>query len=130
MSGGRWNYEQCNLGYDMFPGCDVCYGLGDDERSKYRNYTISIKEARRLNPMRDKQISELVFDVLCLIYSCDWYLSGDTSEETYREDVDFFKRKWLGVSSDQSTKEEIDKSVDELRNELYVSFGLRKCDNG
>lgn len=124
MSGGRWNYGQCNLGYDMFPGCDVCYGLGDDERSKYSNYTISIKEARRLNPMRDKQISELVFDVLCLIYSCDWYLSGDTRSSTYREDVNFFKEKWLG-KPEKTTKEEIDKSVEELRDELYVTFGLK-----
>ena len=34
MSGGRWNYQQNSLGYEMFPGCDVCYGLGDDDSSK------------------------------------------------------------------------------------------------
>ena len=51
MSGGHWNYGQCNLGDDMFPGCDVCYGLGDDGKSKYGNYTESIKEARRANTL-------------------------------------------------------------------------------
>ena len=127
MSGGRWNYNQCNLGYDMFPGCDVCYGLGDDEKSKYRNYTESVKLARKLNPMEDRQLSELVFDVLCLIYSADWYKSGDTCEDIYREDVKFFKEKWLKVNPDM-VKDEIRKSIQELKEELYVTFGIQEKD--
>ena len=127
MSGGRWNYNQCNLGYDMFPGCDVCYGLGDDEKSKYRNYTESVKLARKLNPMEDRQLSELVFDVLCLIYSADWYKSGDTCEDIYREDVKFFKEKWLKVNPD-TLKDEIRKSIQELKEELYVTFGIQEKD--
>ena len=127
MSGGRWNYNQCNLGYDMFPGCDVCYGLGDDEKSKYRNYTESVKLARKLNPMEDRQLSELVFDVLCLIYSADWYKSGDTCEDIYREDVKFFKEKWLKVKPD-TVKDEICKSIQELKEELYVTFGIQEKD--
>ena len=127
MSGGRWNYNQCNLGYDMFPGCDVCYGLGDDEKSKYRNYTESVKLARKLNPMEDRQLSELVFDVLCLIYSADWYKSGDTCEDIYREDVKFFKEKWLKVNPD-TVEDEIRKSIQELKEELYVTFGIQEKD--
>lgn len=130
MSGGRWNYNQCNLGYDMFPGCDVCYGLGDDERSLYRNYTESVKLARKLNPMEDRQISELVFDVLCLIYSADWYQSGDTGEDCYREDIKVFKEKWLNVKPDDSVKAEIDKSIQELKEELYVSFEVEDVEDG
>ena len=128
MSGGRWNYNQCNLGYDMFPGCDVCYGLGDDEKSKYRNYTESVKLARKLNPMEDRQLSELVFDVLCLIYSADWYKSGDTCEDIYREDVKYFKGKWLKEKPIDLVKDEIEKSVIELKDELYVAFGLLEDD--
>ena len=127
MSGGRWNYNQCNLGYDMFPGCDVCYGIGDDEKSKYRNYTESVKLARKLNQMEDRQLSELVFDVLCLIYSADWYKSGDTCEDIYREDVKFFKEKWLKVNPD-TLKDEIRKSIQELKEELYVTFGIQEKD--
>lgn len=128
MSGGRWNYNQCNLGYDMFPGCDVCYGLGDDEKSKYGNYTENVKLARKLNPMEDRQLSELVFDVLCLIYSADWYKSGDTCEDTYREDVKFFKEKWLNMKPDESVKEEIVKCLIELKDELYVTFGFKEAE--
>ena len=122
MSGGRWNYGQCNLGYDMYPNSEVRYGLG--ENTKYREYTKSVKAARQANPMCDKQISELVYDVLCLIYSCDWYLSGDTGEENYLEDVQFFKKKWLKIKPEDAVRAEIDKSVSETKDELYKNFGI------
>lgn len=130
MSGGRWNYEQCNLGYEMFPGCDVCYGLGDDSKSKYSNYTSSVKRARKLDPMEDKQISELVFDVLCLIYSADWYKSGDTGEDFYRNDLEFFKQKWLKAKPDDTIKSEIDKTIVEAKDELYRSFFIVPTNGG
>jgi hypothetical protein len=76
--------------------------------------------------MRDKQLSELVFDVLCLIYSADWCISGDTGEDTYREDVQFFKNKWLKQSPDDSIRIEIDKSVEEAKEELYAAFGVKQ----
>ena len=128
MSGGRWNYNQCNLGYEMFPGCDVCYGIGNDERNKYRNYSGNVKLARKLNPMEDKQISELVFDVLCLIYSADWYKSSDIGEDYYREDVKAFKEKWFKEKPIDLVKDEIEKSIIELKDELYVAFGLLEDD--
>lgn len=120
MSGGHWNYNQCSLGYEMFPGSDVCYGLGEHE------YDRSIKEARKRNPMHDKQLSELVFDVLCLVYSADWCISGDTGEDTYRADIQFFKSKWLKQSPDELIRIEIDKSIAEAKEELYAAFGLKE----
>lgn len=121
MSGGKWNYNQSSLGYEMFPGCDICYGLGDDGKQ----YERSRKLARRLDPMEDKQLSELVFDVLCLIYSADWYQSGDTSEDTYRKDVRYFKEKWLKPKQAKLVKNEIDAAIEGARDDLYVSFGLK-----
>lgn len=119
MSGGHWNYEQCNLGYEMYPGCDVSYGLGD---GKYRSYSESVKLARKLNPMEDRMLSELVFDVLCLIYSADWYKSGDTGEIDYKEDVKYFKQKWFKPTGKELIKDEIEKSVTALRNELMYDL--------
>ena len=66
------------------------------------------------------------YDVLCLIYSADWYRSGDTGEETYRKDVEFFKNKWLKAEYKNLVKEEIDKNIEETRNELYTEFGVKK----
>lgn len=120
MSGGKWNYGQCNLGYEMFPNSLVSYGLG-----KY-TYNDSIREARKINPMEDKQISELIFDTLCLICSADWYKSGDIGEDTYREDVQFFKNKWLKTKYDNLIKQEIDKSIKELKTDLYKEFLIKE----
>lgn len=120
MSGGKWNYGQCNLGYEMFPSSLVSYGLGK------HTYNDSVKEARKINPMEDKQISELIFDTLCLIYSADWYKSGDIGEDTYREDVQFFKNKWLKTKYDNLIKQEIDKSIKELKTDLYKEFLIKE----
>lgn len=119
MSGGRWNYGQCNLGYEMYPGCDVCYGLGD---GKYGTYSESVKLARKLDPMEDKMLSELVYDILCLIYSADWYKSGDTGEESYRKDIKYFKQKWLKPAGKDLIKSEIEKATTALRNELMYNL--------
>ena len=123
MSGGRWNYQQNSLGYEMFPCCEIQYGLG-----KGNEYERSRKLARRLDPMEDRQLSELVFDVLCLIYSADWYKSCDTSEPTYQQDVDYFKQKWLKAEPNDMIKSEIDKSIEDARDSLYITFGLKQRD--
>ena len=126
MSGGRWNYGQCNLGYDMFPGCDVCYGLGDDSKNKYSSYFTSVKLARKLNPLEDKQLSELAFDLLCLIYSADWYMSCDTGEEDYRADVEYFKKKWLKKDASVLAMEELNKILAEVKEEIISSLGIKE----
>ena len=130
VSGGRWNYEQNHLGYEMFPGCDICYGLGDNDKNKYSNYFGSMKLARKINPMEDKQISELVFDILCLVYSADWYQSGDTGENTYREDLKYFKEKWLKKSEYELFKKEIDMSIEETKEELYKELVIEEVKDG
>ena len=87
MSGGRWNYIQSTLANDLFDW-RLSLDYGDDGRRQS-------KHARRLNPMGDREISEIVWDVLCLVQSRDWNLSGDTCDETYMKDVKAFKEKWL-----------------------------------
>ena len=51
--------------------------------------------ARALNPCGDRELSEMVFDMFCVLHSLDWYLSGDTGEAQYKSDVRRFKDKWL-----------------------------------
>lgn len=58
MSGGRFNYADCNLKSEMFGWVDEPY-----------------------NVMEDDEISELVWDVLNLIHDLDYYQSGDTAEK-------------------------------------------------
>lgn len=116
MSGGHFNYvndSACRevFGWDL--ECD--YGETGFGRSK---------AARRIDPLEDVVISELVFDVFCLLHSYDWYASSDTSEETYRDDVKRFKEKWLKPISAEYVKEVVGGEVEAVRQKLYRVFGI------
>lgn len=114
MSGGHWNYDNDSAARAIFGwNMDVDYGEEGFAQSKY---------ARRNNPLGDKMISELVWDVFCLLHSYDWYMSGDTCEETYLEDLKRFKKKWLGVPLEELVCREIDKALAEAKEDLTKTF--------
>ncbi len=118
MSGGYWMYENDNLSREIFGWTiDVNYG----ERGFKEAF-----QARRINPLEDKQLSELCWDLFCVLHSYDWYISGDCCEETYREDVKYFKDKWLRSPSKKLERSEVDKAIEEARQEIYKSLGIDK----
>ena len=117
MSGGHWGYENDSACRELFGwNVDAVYGLNSEEVQKNE------RVVRKLNPLEDKELSELVYDVFCLLHSYDWYISGDTGEEDYRNDVKCFKEKWLKRSSDYRVKDEIDKALAETKEELLNMF--------
>ena len=120
MSGGHFNYSNDTLCHEIF-GWGVSANYGE------RGFAQS-KLARKFNPLEDLVISELVFDVFCLLHSFDWYSSGDTCEETYREDVARFKKKWLKQIPKSTIKEIVNDETSRLRDELYNAFGTEKED--
>ena len=116
MSGGHFNYQNDSICSEIFDWrISPDYGEHGFKQSKL---------ARRINPLKDGLISELVFDVFCLLHSYDWYESGDTCEETYRKDVKYFKEKWLKQISPERMKEIIEDEISNLREELYSTFSL------
>lgn len=82
------------------------------------------KYARRNNPLKDKMMSELCWDMFCVLHSYDWYMEGDTGEEVYLEDVKRFKDKWLKVTGDELVRREIENALSEAREDLYQTFGV------
>ncbi len=114
MSGGKFDYKNDSLSNELF-GWDVSthYGIGESKL-----YTEFVAQARRINPMRDRLLSELVYDVFCLLNSLDYWLSGDTSESQYRADVKQFKKKWLKSPSEELVTREIEHTTAELQNTL------------
>ena len=68
-------------------------------------------------------MSELVWDVFCVLHSFDWYKSADTCEEGYREDVERFKKKWLKGISEDRVKEMISRELETARSELEKALG-------
>jgi nicotinamide riboside kinase len=87
-----------------------------------QDYKFTVKTVRRKNPFEDKLISELVYDVMCLIHSYDWYASDDTGEETYRADVNYFKKKWLNMHDEKRVRELIDEELAEIKEELLKAL--------
>lgn len=116
MSGGHFEYLDQQLAREMFGwNVDTCYG--EKGFSK-------VNKAGAINPLEDREISKLTWDLLCLIYSFDYYISGDTGEETYLEDLKYFKDKWLKPGRKETAKRLIDEECDELRKELYKELGI------
>lgn len=116
MSGGHWNYMNDTLANELFGwGCSPNYGERGFSQAKY---------ARKSNPLEDKQLSELCWDLFCVLHSYDWYACADTGEDTYRKDVAYFKKKWLKSTPEEQARREIDETIEEARKELYKTFGI------
>ena len=97
MGGGHFDYQDKQLKNDMF------------------GYEHEYK-----NPLEDREISNLVFDVLTLLHVFDYYKSGDTGEENYLTAKDKFKKKWLHNKNYQKEVLEqiIDDTLQEVKDEL------------
>lgn len=84
MSGGHFDYLNDRtaseiFGWNLYPD----YGQAGFQQAR---------AARRMNPLEDKQLSELCWDMFCLLHSYDWYASGDTDRDGYLEDINTSKR--------------------------------------
>lgn len=100
MSGGRFDYKDMSLKSEIF-------GWGDAPT----------------NAFEDREISELVWDVLELIHDYDWYACGDTGKEDYLKAKSEFKSKWFG-NRGVRVRRIVDNAINEVRNELYETFGF------
>ena len=107
MSGGYYNYKEKLLSSEIF-GWE----------------TETTEQAIKLNPLKDKEISGIVFDLLNLLQEFDWAISGDTNMRNYYEEVTKFKDKWLNSEAKDRIRYIIDNSIKDLKEELYLSFGL------
>lgn len=121
MSGGYFSYLNDTAAREIFGWeLEITYGL--------ENLRRDAKQAAKDNPLEDREISELVYDVFCLLHSYDWYKACDTDYETYQKDVEFFKNKWLKATTseriDRLTEQAVErikdaaqKEIEELKNE-------------
>ena len=100
MSGGRFPYLDSSLKSEIF-------GRTDKPR----------------NVFEDREISELVWDVLNLIHEFDWYVSGDTGKESYLACKAEFKKKWLDNRGIR-VRRIVDEAIQECKAELYETYGV------
>ena len=100
MSGGKFNYVDGRLKDEIFSWAD---------------------EPR--NVFEDREISELVLDVLNLIHDYDLCASGNTCKETYLKSKAEFKKKWMG-NRGVRVRRIVDEALKQCKDELYETFGL------
>ena len=100
MSGGHFGYIDGQLKSEIF-------GCGNSPT----------------NVFEDREISELVWDVLDLIHEYDWYVSGDTCKEKYLEAKAAFKKKWFS-NRGVRVRRIVEDALEQYKMELYETFGL------
>ena len=104
MSGGTFSYTDSQLKNEMF-------GYSYDNEWSGRNV------------LEDRELSEMTFDLLTILHDYDWYCAGDSDEESWLEAKAKFKDKWL-KNPKIRVKHVIDTAVEDLRQELYKTYGL------
>lgn len=77
------------------------------------------------NIFEDREISQLIWEVLDLIHEFDWYKSGDTCKDTYLEEKAAFKKRWFS-NRGVRVKRIVDESVADLKRELYETFNIKE----
>ena len=74
--------------------------------------------------MGDPELDEMVEDFIELVYCLDYWQSGDTSEESFRESVREFKLKWFGPNErPERLRRMIVEKCAKLKSELLMVVG-------
>lgn len=87
------------------------------------NYICYRIEEELCGQMEDKEVNDLIADIVQLVHDLEWYHSSDTSREEYTESVRAFKEKWFKQSRTQRLRNYVDKAVEELKEELIAMIG-------
>ena len=85
------------------------------------NYGYSTVEYTYVGEMLDSELNEMMKDLVEVLHDLEWYVDCDISEETYRETVTKFKRKWFKRRKchiEALVNEEFEKKKQELLKEL------------
>lgn len=93
MSGGSHNYIYCRIENDL------------------------------VGQMEDRELDDLMKDIVTLAHDLEWYHSADTSRDDYRKSVRKFKDKWFKQSREERLKKYIEESIQEIKEELLNMIG-------
>lgn len=92
------------------------------------DYLFIKVEEEAVGKMHDAELDEFMQDVAHLLHDAEWWDSGDIIEQTYRESVARFKRKWFGTGGHRSKRLErlIDEKIDQVRKECRQMIGFEE----
>lgn len=73
--------------------------------------------------MYDAEMDDLIHDLCEVLHDLEWWQSSDCREETYRETLKVFKKKWLNGNREERLRGYIDSRLGMVRKELYRLIG-------
>lgn len=73
--------------------------------------------------MYDAEMNDLIADLSAVLHDLEWWQSGDTSEEQYRQTLMEFKEKWFKTDRKERLKGYIDEQIGIVKEQLYNLIG-------
>lgn len=87
------------------------------------NYICYQIEENLVGQMEDRELNDLMKDIVTLAHDLEWYHSADISRNGYRESVRKFKDKWFKQRREERLKKYIEESIQEIKEELLNMIG-------
>lgn len=85
------------------------------------SYVYCKVENECVGRMFDRQLDEMMKDLVKVLHDLEWWQSSDTGEDTYRRAVTEFKKKWFKqrkIDVQKQIESEFEKTKDELMKEF------------
>ena len=73
--------------------------------------------------MYDAEMNDLIEDLCAVLHDLEWWQSGDSSEDRYRNTLMKFKAKWFKGDRQERLKGYIDEQIGMVRSQLYSMIG-------
>ena len=87
------------------------------------NYLFHEIEETYVARMYDPELDMLMKDLCELLHDLEWWQSGDTQEDDYRDAVKKFKQKWLSGKLTDRLVNVINVDIDKLKREICRMIG-------
>ena len=81
----------------------------------YMYYQVEDTYGKR---MYDVELNELIEDLIPILRAVEWWQSGDTEEDSYREKVAEFKKKWFKTARKDMIKRIVESECERLKEDL------------
>lgn len=79
--------------------------------------------------MEDPELNEMIVDLCELLHDLEWWQSADYGEDTYRETVKKFKKKWFGQTDEERLSKLSNKVIKDFEKTIKDTFGIKEQNN-
>ena len=83
------------------------------------NYLYSQVDGEYVGHMYDRELDDMMSDLVTVLHDLEWWQSDDYSEEQYRKTVRQFKGKWFSTDRNERLTKYIDEAMEKLTVELH-----------